>query len=179
MGHIFFDPNSSQLLKAQDKLKAALISDALKQSGFKYVIRPNTSHYVTKEVKMLELETGFRGISTPTTIHHEGVSIGLLPITSPSDLEKFRRSKPKAVADANLLIAISFLSRLETRRLLREIDWVDITVLVHEAREQKHLEPVQNGYLLEAGNRGRHIARLSIEGSTHSMDFTTSHRSYK
>ncbi|MGB0646712.1 MAG: multiheme c-type cytochrome [Bradymonadia bacterium] len=164
IGHTFFDPNSSRSLKAQDKLKASLIGDALNQIGFRYSIRPNTPEYVTDEIRKLERDAGLHGISTPTQIDHGGMRIGLLLISSPKDLEKLRRSKPKALDGANLMIAVSFLSRLETRRLLREINWVDITVLAHGAREQKHVESVLNGYFVEAGDRGRHLARLTIEG---------------
>ena len=164
IGHTFFDPNAASSLKVQDKLKAALIGDALRQSGFTYAIRPNNSHYVTGDIIALERAAGLRSVSQPTMIEHRGISIGLVPISSKEDLKNFRSAKPNIARDANLVIAVSFLSRLETRRLLRDINWIDVTILAHQSREQKTLELVSEGYLLEAGDRGRHIAQLVIEG---------------
>ena len=161
-GYTFFDPDAPTHRKAQDTLKAELIQTGLKKSAFDYLVSPSTKPLLTQTHEATGRQSNLMSIRLPTVVSHGSHQIGIVPIRSSADLHTLRNGRPEAFRNVDYAIVFSFLDRLSTRRLVRDSDWIDIAVIHQNARERSSLAPVGSGFLMEAGDRGRYLAKVTI-----------------
>lgn len=161
-GHTFFDPDAPHHRKVQDALKAELIIRGLKTAAFDYAVPPIALPPLTKAIEAASHQADLRSIHGATIVKQGQYLIGVLPIRSTTELNVHRISPPALFEDVDYVIVFSFLDRLSTRRLVRDTAWIDVAVLHEDARERSSLDPIGSGFLMEAGDRGRYVAKITI-----------------
>lgn len=100
--------------------------------------------------------------------------IGLLPSEKMDEEDQLSELIKEATTDlkgrgATLVIALASIDRALTRRLAERHPEVELWALGYQANEESSLSPVNSGgtdssgsYIIEAGDRGRHLAILSV-----------------
>ena len=69
-----------------------------------------------------------------------------------------------SLQSVSIRVGLSALSRRETRVLARALPEIDLWVLGDRPAEEAELQAVGDTYLVEAGDRGRHLGRLVLHG---------------
>lgn len=65
-------------------------------------------------------------------------------------------------AGAHVVVGLAALPRRDLRRMSRKIEGVDLWVLGDHPAEEPLPSPLNHGYLIEAGDRGRNIGRIVL-----------------
>ncbi len=73
-----------------------------------------------------------------------------------AEAERLRRE------GAQVVVALANRPRRAIRRLARAVDAVDLWVLGDHPKEETAASPAGAGYLIEAGDRGRHLGRIRL-----------------
>ncbi|MGC6418222.1 MAG: multiheme c-type cytochrome [Bradymonadia bacterium] len=186
VGPYLFEKQVKPHRVAQEKLKAELLVRSLKKMGVNAVL--NTAiedlfgetfrHEIgAHELPDINFETAAPG---GVVIELGPLKIGLLGINAPlsepndkdSQAERLQRMQvaidKMRAAKVDVVTAYSTLPRVNTKSLATALGGVDLWFLSHKAREETETQPLADGYLVEAGDRGRNVARIeftSISGT--------------
>lgn len=115
-----------------------------------------------------DLRVGVFGLASPES--------GATPAGHPSDPEPAAREATRSLRaqGAQVVVGLAVLPRRALRTLARRLPEVDLWVLGDHANEEPQVLPAgpldaesgqRPGYLIEAGDRGRHVARVLLHGA--------------
>lgn len=162
VGHTFSDPFTSSKRLKQHREKSKLLAKGLRRGKFKHLINPEMGAERSTDFSHRVQEAGLEYVSSPTPVNLGSKSILLLPVINADIARRLLTHPPPTLNASDLVIAVSSLPRRETKRWVAQMSGIDVIILTHEAAEKNRLVRVHSGYLLEAGDRGRHLAILDI-----------------
>jgi hypothetical protein len=118
-------------------------------------VTANTPNGRPKIVEIGPLKLGLAGLVKPGTYTPTGFS------TPPEAAIKTTVANLKA-SGAHAVVVLAHLPRRQIRLLAKRVTGVDLWVLSHKPKEETEAQPVTGGYMVEAGDRGRNLGRISF-----------------
>lgn len=186
VGATLFDPHVDDAhLADQEAAKAEVLARALRRIGvdvvvptrteLKYggpVLSPlretwpwpdatvNVAGGQSRSLTLGDLRIGVFGLADPAG--------GATPAGTPSDPEAAARTAAAALrADgAQVVVGLAAMPRKQVRSLAKAVDGVDLWVLGDEPHEEMVGQPAGSAFLIEAGDRGRHVGRILLHDAT-------------
>lgn len=101
------------------------------------------------------VQVGVFGLAAPETTPPGGAAI------DPREVAAAEATRLRA-AGAHVVVALAALPRRDVRRMARKIEGVDLWVLGDHPEELTLASPLDHGYLIEAGDRGRNLGRVVL-----------------
>ena len=180
VGPYLFEKEVDRHRVAQEKLKAKLLVRSLKRMGVNAVLNTAVEDLFgaafRKEIGAHTFtDIDFETPSQESVVMELGpLKVGFLGINAPSaefpddNTQKARVQRIQNAIDrmraakADIVTVYSTMPRMETKNLARALSGVDLWFLSHKALEETETQPLAGGHLVEAGDRGRNIARIEF-----------------
>jgi cytochrome c554/c'-like protein len=113
-------------------------------------------------------------LATPRIRSVDGVRVGVFGVSAPGRIKPIRATDPIPAAkrmtaemrrkDAQLVVALCAMDRVETRALLRAVPGIDFAIVGAEVGDgMAEPEPVGDGWLMAPGDLARYAAKLTVE----------------
>jgi hypothetical protein len=182
VGSVLFDPHVDDAhLADQEAAKAAVLARALHRIRVDAVV-PTRTELKYGEPVLAPLRTAWAWPDAtvnvpgghPRLVDLGGVRVGVFgladpdagatPAGSPNDPEAAARAAVTTLRaeGAHVVVGLAALHRKQVRGLAKAVDGVDLWMLGHEPHEETHGQPAGGAFILEAGDRGRHIGRVVL-----------------
>ncbi len=176
VGNYLFEDHIPESRIAQDENKAKLIHDIFHQLKINAII-PGKNDYLRGEAFFQSLYTQTPlplMVDTPKLFKSEYLNqlsyLGVIAIPADIDEKNLQEKIAKLKNDivtlkqngAQTIIALSVTQRAITQQLAQEIKEINFWVLGDHPLEEKNIIQLDQSYMIEAGDRGRHIAILDL-----------------
>lgn len=182
VGSVLFDPHVDDAhLADQEAAKADVLARALRRIGVDAVVPTRTElKYGAPVLAPLrdvwpwpDATVNVPG-GAPRVLNLGGLSVGVFgladpeagptPAGTPAALETAAQAAVSTLRanGARVVVGLAAVHRKQTRSLAKAVPGVDLWVLGHEPHEEPVGQPAGGAYLLEAGDRGRHVGRIVL-----------------
>ena len=164
-GQTFFDPSQETVPKYQRDAKSELLLKFLSGSDSLWIPTPK-SRAQNPTFFRKATTAGVKQIVDPEIISVGTRRIQLISLESQDDVTHLARTMKNGTG-ISLRIVISHLSRADTKRLAAMLPKADLFILATNASEKTRLSAIDKRWLVEAGDRGRHIGLLDFFNLQH------------
>ncbi len=182
VGATLFDPHVDDAhLADQEAAKAEVLARALRRIGVDVVVPTRTELKYGGPVLSPLRETWPWPDATvnvpggqPRTLTLGDVRVGVFgladpgagatPAGAPTDPEAAARAAASALRaeGAHVVVGLAAMPRKQVRSLAKAVEGVDLWMLGHEPHEETLGQPAGGAFLIEAGDRGRHVGRVVL-----------------
>ncbi|MCA9547840.1 MAG: hypothetical protein KC613_25725 [Myxococcales bacterium] len=172
VGSTFFEKPFPDHRAGQEQAKADLIAKALRRAGVA-AFAPGPGDRAAGADRFAELHRALGApdvTAAPALLRVGDVAVGVLGL-GPVDGEDGAAADPAPVQaraaalraqGAHVVVALAARSRRDVRRLARGVPELDLWLLGEHPTEAGAASPAGEGYLIEAGDRGRNLGRVIL-----------------
>ena len=127
------------------------------------------------QIPLSELSDRFNDHASYAVIKKADYKLGVIALSDQANKTEQQQVFQKALqrfkqANTHLNVVVSTMSRVQLRRLAQAHPEVQFWILGHKAQEESQLIPVEHlgqkhySYIIEAGDRGRHLGLIKLYG---------------